>query len=417
MNSELKDDSNDLLHAGCTRRGLFRGTASLAAATAFGRQTFGARSAIGRPVLVQVFLRGAMDGLTTVVPHGDGDLYNLRPTLAVPPPSGGSGALDLDGFFGLAPAAAPLLTPWSDGRLAIVHASGANGPTRSHFDAFVNMELADASGVLKTGWMARMLDGLTAGPGVLRGVGVSPTMPLSLQRAPKSLAIPNLAQFRFPGLLATADERVAAITATYTHEPAPVGVAALDTLAALDLGGIDFGAYVPENGAVYPDTQLGRRLRHTAALIKGDIGVEAVSIDFDGWDLHADLGPLDGRMAALLDELTRSLEAFYLDLLAFGDKYVLLCMSEFGRRAYENASAGLDHGHGNAMFVMGHRVNGGQVYADWPGLSEDALDNGDLDITTDYRDIVGEVLSDVLGVTNLATVFPGYTPVFRGVTS
>ncbi|MEQ1895107.1 MAG: DUF1501 domain-containing protein, partial [Planctomycetota bacterium] len=196
-----------------------------------------------------------------------------------------------------------------------------------------------------------------------------------------------------------------------------VGAAALDTIAALDLGGIDFSAYTPENGAVYPNTQLGRRLKHTAALVKGDIGVEAVSIDFDGWDLHADLGALDGRMAELLDELTRSLEAFYLDLLGHADKYVLVCMSEFGRRAYENASAGLDHGHGNAMFVMGHRVNGGQVYADWPGLTEDDLDNGDLQITTDYRDIVGEVLQEVLGVPNLATIFPGYTPVFRGVTT
>jgi len=408
--------SNELPHPGCTRRGLFRGTASLAAATAFGGPAFAARRASGRPILVQVFLRGAMDGLTTVVPHGDGDLYGLRPTLAVPPPGGASGALDLDGFFGLAPAAAPLLTPWSDGKLAIVHASGANGPTRSHFDAYLNMELADPAGVLDSGWLARYLAQVT-GSAPVRGIGVGHLLPLSLQRAPSTLAIPNLAQFRFPGVIASADRRLAAITATYAHEPDPLGAAALDTVAALDLGGIDFGGYVPENGAVYPETQLGRRMRHTAALVKGDIGVEAVSIDFDGWDLHADLGPLDGNMAGLLDELTRALEAFYLDLLGHADKYVLLCLSEFGRRAYENASAGLDHGHGNAMFVMGHRVNGGQVYADWPGLSVDDLDNGDLDITTDYRDIVGEVLQEVLAVPNLATIFPSYTPVFRGVTS
>lgn len=406
----------DVPHRGCTRRSLFRRGASLAAATAFGSRALGAPAVLARPVLVQVFLRGAMDGLTTVVPHGDPDLYGLRPNLAVPPPGAIGGALDLDGFFGLAPAAAPLLTPWSDGRLAVVHASGANGPTRSHFDAFENMELADPSGVLESGWIARMLAQLAGGSGVLRGIGVGTTMPLCLRQAPKSLSIPNLAQFRFPGLIPTAGRRVEAITATYTREAAPVGSAALDTLAALDLGGIDFAAYVPEHGAVYPDTQLGRRMKHTAALIKGDIGVEAISIDFDGWDLHADLGPLDGRMAALLDELTRSLEAFYLDLTAHVDRYVLIAISEFGRRGYENASAGLDHGHGNAMFVMGHRVNGG-VYADWPGLSEDDLDNGDLQITTDYRDIVGEVLQEVLGAPNLAGIFPGYTPVFRGVTS
>jgi uncharacterized protein (DUF1501 family) len=136
----------------------------------------------------------------------------------------------------------------------------------------------------------------------------------------------------------------------------------------------------------------------------------------DGWDLHADLGPLDGYMAALLDNLTRSIEAFYLDLLGNLDDYVLVCLSEFGRRVEENASLGTDHGHGNAMLVMGGGVNGGQVIASWPGLGVADLDNGDLAITIDYRDVLGEILVDRLGATDLTAIFSQHVFTTHGVT-
>jgi uncharacterized protein (DUF1501 family) len=405
-------------HAGWTRRALLGGSASLAAATVFGSPALARRRTPGKPVFVQVFLRGAMDGLTTVVPYGDAALYQLRPTIAVQPPGATNGALDLNGFFGLAPAAAPLLTPYGNGHLAIVHAAGSTGQTRSHFDAYATMELADPTGSLRTGWLSRyLLQAVPPAPVDVRAIGVNTILQLTLKGAPEALAIPNMQQFRFPGALATSALRQAAIVDTYSTEPAPVGPAALDTIAALDLGGIDFGAYVPENGAVYPNTVFGRRMRHTAALIKGDIGVEAVTIDLDGWDLHAELGPIDGHMASLLDELTRALEAFYLDMLAHLDRYVVVCLSEFGRRGLENASAGTDHGHGNAMLAMGGRVNGGQVIANWPGLDAGSLVNGDLAITIDYRDILGEILQDLFGVASLATIFPGHAHVNRGITT
>lgn len=409
--------------ASVSRRAVLGGTASLAAATLLsGPSTAAARRGSGRPMLVQVFLRGAMDGLTTVVPHADGDLYAWRPTLAVPPPGAVDGARDLDGFFGLAPAAAPLLTPYSDGHLLIVHAAGSTDPTRSHFDAFARMEFGDPGlppGTVADGWIARLLAATAVqATSPLRAIGASDRLPYSLAGAARSLPIPDLAGFALPGLRRTAAERVLALAATYRRRTAPVGPAALDTLASFDLlADVDFAGHVPANGAVYPDSPLGARLRHTAALVKAGTGIEVVTLDVDGWDLHAELGPLDGNMARLLDDLTRSLEAFYLDLAAHLDEYVLVCLSEFGRRVEENASAGLDHGHGNALFVMGGGIRGGRVLADWPGLAADQLADGDLAITIDYRDVLGEVLLNRFGITDLSALFPQHAFTFHGVTS
>jgi len=404
-----------------SRRTMLGGTTAVAAAAVLGDEIHAARGGGGRPVLVHVFLRGAMDGLTTVVPYGDGDLYVWRPTLAVQPPGPVDGARDLDGFFGLAPAAAPLLTPWTGGHLAIVHASGSIDPTRSHFDAFVRMEFGDPAlplGVVNNGWITRYLAETAAlATSPLRAIGASDLLPYALSGATNALPIPDFASFLFPGKPTTAPQRVASISDSYTPRRSPVGPAALDTLASIGiLAGVDFAGYAPANGAQYPASQLGTRMRNAAALIKAGTGVEVITVDVDGWDLHAELGPIAGNMALLLDDLTRSLEAFYLDMLGNLGDYVLVCVSEFGRRVEENASGGTDHGHGNAMFVMGGSVNGGQVLADWPGLSVADLDQGDLAITTDYRDVLGEILQERLGVTNLAAIFPQHVFSFPGVT-
>ena len=410
-----------------SRREVLGGSSAVAATAFLGpaalsdpRALFGG-SGGGRDVLVQIFLRGAMDGLTTVVPHGDGDLYTARPTLAVPPPGQTSGALDLDGFFGLAPAAAPLLTPYHDGRLAFVHAAGSIDPTRSHFDGFRHMEFGDPAlppGTVSNGWLARHL--VAAAPpstGPLRAVHAGDYTPLTLAGAPAALPVPDFGHFSFPGRAVTAPLRVALLAYAFSRADAPVGPAALGTFASIGLlSNIDFAGYVPAGGAEYPATLLGRHLRDSAVLIKAEAGVEAITIDFGGWDLHASLGPLDGNMAQLLDELARSIEAFYLDLGPTIERVTLVCLSEFGRRVGENASAGLDHGHGNAMIVMGGGIAGRRVLADWPGLAPAQLDQGDLAITTDYRDILGEILLERLGATDLSAVFPQHTYVPRGIT-
>ena len=412
------DDKGVELSPAVTRRALLGGSATLAAGGVLaGTARAAPRASTGRPVLVQVFMRQGMDGCSLVVPHGDPQFYNLRPSLSVPPPGTSGGALDLDGFFGLSPAAAPLLTPYGDGKLLFVHASGSHDPTRSHFEAFARMEVADPSlplGAVSTGWITRYLNAITPGPGALRAIGTSHQLPLSLRGAPKTLPIHDFENFGFPGRISTAPERQAAIATAYARVPAPVGTAALDTIAAFGLGGIDFASYVPANGAVYPGSELGRRMRAIAALIKGDIGIEAFNVDVEGWDLHAGIGVRDGAMARLLEDLALALEAFYLDLAAYADDYVLLGITEFGRHMRGNASLGFDHGHGSCLFVMGEGVNGGQVRADWPGLTVDDLDQGDLAITTDYRDVVGEILKKRLGIVDLAPILPFHTFVDHG---
>jgi len=408
-------------HASPSRRAVLGGSGALAAASVLASPARAVRTTAARPVIVQVFLRGGMDGLTTVVPYGDAELYAHRPSLAVQPPGTPDGARDLDGFFGLAPRAEPLLTPYDAGHLAIVHATGSRDPSRSHFEAEARLEAGDPNlplGLVTTGWLSRYL--LATPPlstSSLRAVGADDLLPFTLRGAPGALPIPDFGNFLFPGRAATAAQREAAMSATYARRREPVGSAALSTIASFGLGGIDFAAYVPENGAVYPSSELGQRMRNIAALIKGDIGVEAVTIDVPGWDLHARLGPVNGEMATLLDGLTRSLEAFYLDMLGHLDDYVLVCLSEFGRHVEENGSQGADHGHGNAMFVMGGHVNGGQVFASWPGLSNADLDIGDLAITIDYRDVLGEILRDRLGVVDLAPIFPQHAFTDYGVTS
>jgi uncharacterized protein (DUF1501 family) len=403
-----------------SRRTLLQGSAALAATSALAKPARAAAGGAARPVLIQVFLRGGMDGLTTVVPYGDPALYTLRPRIAIQPPGAPNGALDLNGFFGLAPSAAPLLTPYNDGRLVIVHATGSTDPTRSHFDAFARMEYGDPSlpyGVNSSGWAARYLQATASGATTaLRGIGVSTILPYSLREAPNTLPIANLADFDLAGLPVSRPQRLDTLANAYARRRPAVADPALETMGQFGLGGTDFDHYTPENGAQYPDTGLGARFRNCATLIKADFGVEVFSIDYFGWDLHLGLGPIHGTMAGLLDNLTRSLEAFYIDMLGHLDDYVLVVLSEFGRHVRQNGSDGVDHGHGNAMLVMGN-VNGGRVIADWPGLSPSDLDQGDLAITIDYRDILGEVLQERFGITDLAPIFPGHAFTSYGVTS
>jgi len=409
---------------GFSRRQLLGGS-SVAAATTFLGTRPAARSFLGNQggndVFIQIFLRGAMDGLTTVVPYADGQLYNARPTLAIPPPGQTNGAIDLDGFFGLAPAAAALMTPFQAGDLAFVHASGSTDPTRSHFDAFAKMELGTPNlpaGTITDGWIARYMHQVTApGQGVLRGVGAGDLLPLSFAAAPKTLPIPDFENFAFPGNPGTRDARVDKLTQMYGEVGPPVGPAALNTFDSIDLmSTVDFAGYVPAGGARYPDTQLGTRMRNMAAAIKADIGIEVIHVDIGGWDLHAQMGPIFGVMAMMLNDLALSLEAFYLDMGAGMDGVTLCCLSEFGRRVEENSSQGTDHGHGNVMILMGGHIAGGQVHASWPGIAPEQLDDGDLAITIDYRDILGEILTRRLGATDLGAIFPQHTFTTHGVT-
>jgi uncharacterized protein (DUF1501 family) len=178
----------------------------------------------------------------------------------------------------------------------------------------------------------------------------------------------------------------------------------------------DPGQYSPENGAQYPETEFGRQLMQLGQMIKADVGLEVAAIDFDGWDHHD--GEL-GILPSMLQEFSNALAAFNQDMGDRMNNITVATMTEFGRRAYENGSVGTDHGHGSVMLAMGKNVNGGQVYVDWPGLQQHQLyEQGDLDVTTDFRQVLGELLDKRGGGTDFDYVFPDYQmPSFLGIFS
>ncbi len=379
-----------------------------------------------RDTLVVVFLRGGVDGITAIVPYGDPNLYapTLRPNLAVQPPGATNGAIDLDGFFGLPPAMAPLLPAYQSGQLAAIHATGSPDPSRSHFDAQLLMEFGIPlqPQTSFTGWIAKHL-GLVppVGQTSLRAIAINDILPASLAGADGAIPVPDPTTSAFPGQPVTVPTRRAALESAYATFGDPLASSAQGIFDALDLlASIDFDNYVPSGGATYLNTSFGFALKSLAAMIKANIGLEVGTIDLGGWDTHNEQGVLTGAMATLMNDLSSNLAAFHTDLQNEMNGLTLLVMSEFGRRADENVSLGTDHGHGNFMLAMGGHIAGGQVFSNWTSgelLHPDLLFQGDsLDVTIDYRDIVSEVVQNRLDNPNLDQVFANYTPTFQGIT-
>lgn len=377
-----------------------------------------------RDVVISIYLRGASDGLSLVPPHGEAAYYAARPTLAVPQPGAGTGndAIDLDGFFGLAPAMAPLLPAYQNGHLLVVHASGSTDPSRSHFDAQRYMEVGVPNDpTLGTGWLGRHLfsvDPMNPGA-LLRAVGISTGLQKTLEGAPNALPVPDLDVFGLTGSAGTAAARTDAIGDMYQLVTDPQKAVALNTIATIDLlNTINFAGYATSGTVPYPAGSFAYALKTSAALIRAQVGVEAIAIDLGGWDTHNSQGTTTGFLAGLMGTLAGGLAAFYDDLThgVSPPSFTVVIMSEFGRQLNENGSAGTDHGHGNAMFVLGPCVHGGRVLTNWPGLAPGQLFQGrDLEVTIDYRDILAEIVSQRLGNPNLAYVFPTFTPTPRGV--
>ncbi|MCB8983606.1 MAG: DUF1501 domain-containing protein [Ardenticatenaceae bacterium] len=368
-------------------------------------------------VLVVVFLRGGMDGLSAVVPLLEGDHYfDARPTLAVPEAL----AVNLDGRFALHPALSPLKEIYDDAQLAIVHAAGLTDDTRSHFDAMRFMEYGTPGSKLTgTGWIGRHLQTAAwQNDSPFRAVGMGALLPDSLRGGVTPLSLQSIADFHFRGREDEFRALQHSLASMYSINAPGDG---LEKQAGLVFETVELVRqlnaqhYQPAGGASYPEGEFGLGLQQVAQLIKAGVGLEVACIDLGGWDTHENQGTMGGTFAALLDSLGRGLHAFYTDLGEAMRRVTLVTMSEFGRRVQENGSAGTDHGHGNVMFLLGGGVNGRQVFTEWPSLAPQALADGDLAITTDYRDVLAEVVSLRLGNPAIANIFPNHAPKTLGL--
>ncbi len=364
-----------------------------------------------RKVLVVIFQRGAVDGLNMVVPHAEPAYYAARPTIAIARPGGTGGALDLDGHFGLHPRLAPLHALHAAGSLAVVHACGSPDPTRSHFDAQDYMETG-TPGVKSTqdGWLNRVIaqrhDAEHAG--AMRAVALSPQLPRVLQGKAPALAMSSIDRMAVARGGAASDAFEAQYADAADRALRETGREAFDAMRTLRQVEARGPATSPQ--AVYPRTPFGNALREVARLVKADVGLEVAYAEIGGWDTHVNQGGADGQLAARLADVGRTLGAFVTDLGSGLQDVVIVTMSEFGRTVAENGTRGTDHGHGNAMLVLGGPVRGGRVYGRWPGLAvAQRVDGRDLAITTDFRDVFSEVLTGHLGVKDLRPVFPGHT--------
>jgi uncharacterized protein (DUF1501 family) len=381
--------------------------------TAFGMEL---RRAPNGKVLICLFQRGAADALNIVVPHGERAYYAMRPSIAIPQPSRGAanGAIDLDGFFGLHPALAPLKPLYDRGLLAPVHAVGSPSTTRSHFDAQDYMETGTPDNKGTTdGWLNRYLavkgtcDECNLAKTPFRAVSLTPQTPRILEGPSATVAMNSLDEFSVRATGNSA-ERLEALYRTGSADLVHgTGAEMFDAVKMLRSANPQ--KYLPQNGADYPRSQFGLRLLQIAQLIKANVGLEIAFADVGGWDTHVNQGSSTGQLAQRLDDFSRSIAALVADLGDRMDDVVIMTMSEFGRMARENGNRGTDHGHAGALFVIGGHVKGGKVHGKWPGLEQEQLYEGrDLALTTDFRSVFAEVVSDHLGARALDRIFPGF---------
>lgn len=416
----------DHARATTSRRGLLRGLAAGGATMAFGSTMVtlsgalspasaapGSRTAPppASSVLVVVSLRGAADGLSLVVPHGDPAYYSARPTIAVPRES----LLGRDDHFGLHPALEPLLPMWTAGRLAAVHATGLPVANRSHFAAMEEVEEAAPGSATRTGWLNRLV-GSGSERNTLEAVALGGSIPTALAGPEPVMAMSSIKAAGLSGvsnLNDPNDPRMRALRIQWASATGEIGAgfrAAMD--AVVDLGP---AKATTDNTAKYPATSLGRALSSVARTLRGDVGVSVVTVDSGNWDMHVGLGTAtSGWMVNNAKDLAGSIAAFFGDLGPVADKVTLVTISEFGRRVQENGTKGLDHGWGNVMFVAGAGVKGGRYYGRWPGLA--TTPDADLSVTTDYRSVLAEIVTTRTSA-SAATVFPGFSPERLGVMS
>lgn len=393
-----------------TRRGILK------------RLVFGQAPAVpdaGARTLVCVFLRGGADTLNLVVPYGDDGYYRNRPTLSIqhPSKSGEDASIRLDDFYAFHPRLKPLHAAFAEGRLGIVQAVGSDNPTGSHFEAQDQIEHGESYGrSLGGGWLGRHLRWRTASAGAdspLSAVAIGPTLPEALRGAPAASAFESIDEIQVPASTNGPAAVSKALAAMYATEVGVLGQYGRETLELLKkVEALRGKPYIPAAGVEYPADSFGKGLREVARLVKVNVGLEVACVDLAGWDTHFFQGTTGGLLGNLAESLARGVAAFDADLAGHRDRVTTVILTEFGRRLYENGSAGTDHGRGFALMALGDRVNGGRVHGGWPGFEEDDLfpGPGGLKHTLDYRSVLSEILAGAMGNGATDKVFPNFTP-------
>ena len=406
-----------------------------AGTAALGVSSLGARMAFATPeapstgdVIVVVFMRGGWDGLNVVAPFRMPTYKALRPTIRIKEeseftdPTGKAGlalnaggnvaAFPLSGSMALNPGMSHLHQgAWADGKLAVIHAAGmpaTESSTRSHFEAEQYWERGTRSLNVSSGFLNRYLSGLT-GLDRLSAVGRGSTLQTSLQGPSTAMSMGSISGFGVKGFPDN-NKAKTALVGLYRHGPRLLDETGADTLDVVNLLsglGADPG---PQNGAAYSTDDLSRNLREVARLIRGNVGLRAVAVDYGGWDTHSDMGLAEdpgSYMRQHTGAVSQALQAFYTDLGTAMDEVTVVTMSEFGRTIEENGSGGTDHGRGTAMLALGGKIRGG-VYGGFPTSIADGPE-GDLTVMNDYRQVLSEILKVRCGATNLGAIFPTYT--------
>ena len=397
--------------------------------TAVGRTAFAASATQATPPLpgnkrlIVVFLRGAVDGLSVVVPYSEGAYYQQRSSIALARPGQDGGVLDLDGHFGLNPNLSPLMPLWQSGKLAFVQASGSPDPTRSHFDAQDYMESATPGRKgTPDGWLNRLLGAeppvavrAGASAGVTRGISVGATLP-RIWAGPNPVAnIANGSRATKPTLL-DRPQVSAAFDSLYAGDDAMSRAyresqkSRAEVNEAMTPAAMDREQMVANGGAPLPNGFPDDAAR-LAQLMRRDPNVQIAFLALGGWDTHVNQGGAKGQLANRLQPLGQGLAELATRLGPTFDDTTILVISEFGRTARQNGTGGTDHGHGNVMWALGGGVAGGKVYGRWPGIDASSLNDGrDLAVTTDFRQVLAGVCAHNLGLPDnrLAAVFPGF---------
>lgn len=372
--------------------------------------------------LVCVFLRGGADTLNMVVPYGNDAYYKVRPTLAIARPGadGRKASLKLNDFYAFHPMMSPLLPFFHDGELAVIQSVGSDNTSGSHFEAQDQLEHGEAFGKkLVGGWLGRHLRSRGGGMTPLSAVAISTSLPEALRGAPSASVLTSIDEVKLTLPRGKTESVVNALAKLYSADVDVLGQAGkvtIDLLGRIDK--VKKAGPKTSGNVTYPESTFGNAMHEVAKLIKADVGLEVACVDHDGWDTHFFQGAADGQQASNIEDLSKGLSALYKDIQNYRERVTIVVLTEFGRRIYENSSMGTDHGRGFAMFAIGGRVNGGRIIGPLPRLKETSaifLGPSGLTVELDYRSVLAEVLRDVLGNDDIASVFPNFKPQKVGI--